>query len=109
MRILTILALLIAIVTVVFALQNSTPVMVQFLGWRFEDSMALVLLLTFTLGVLFGLLVSLPTIVKGIKKKGSLTRKIEQQKHQIEDLNQKLSEFNQSPQIENYPDISINS
>ncbi len=108
MRILTILALLIAITTVVFALQNSAPVAVQFLAWRAEDSMALVLLLTFTLGVLFGLLVSLPPILKGMQKRGSLTRKIEQQKHHIEDLNRELSQLNQPTQSEHSPDLSMN-
>ncbi|WP_315787945.1 LapA family protein [Fischerella sp. JS2] len=53
-RILTLLALLIAIAAVIFALQNSTPVLVQFLAWQAQESMALVLLLTFTFGVLFG-------------------------------------------------------
>lgn len=57
-------ALALAILTVIFALQNPIPVGVTFLLWKFEGSLALVLMLTFTLGVLVSLLVSIPTILK---------------------------------------------
>lgn len=53
-----------AILTVVFALQNSIPVGVTFLVWKFEGSVALVLMLTFALGVLVSSLVSIPAIVR---------------------------------------------
>ena len=44
-------ALGLAILTVIFSLQNPIPVGVTFLVWKFEGSLALVLMLTFTLGV----------------------------------------------------------
>ena len=47
-----IVALGLAILTVVFALQNTVPVVVSFLIWKFEGSLAMVLMLTFALGVL---------------------------------------------------------
>ena len=47
-----IVALGLAILTVIFALQNAIPVGVTFLVWKFEGSLALVLMLTFTLGAL---------------------------------------------------------
>lgn len=47
-----IVALGLAILTVVFALQNTVPVVVTFLIWKFEGSLAMVLMLTFALGVL---------------------------------------------------------
>ncbi|MEA5505380.1 LapA family protein [Halotia wernerae UHCC 0503] len=93
MRILTLVALLIAIAAVTFALQNSAPVAVQFLGWRSLDlSMALILLITFSFGVLFGILVSLPPAIKGMRKRSKLMQKIEQQTYDIEELNRQLSE-----------------
>jgi len=52
MKLFTLLALLIAIIAGLFALQNATPVFVQFLGWQTQSSMALILLVTFALGVL---------------------------------------------------------
>ena len=46
------------------ALQNPIPVGVTFLIWRFEGSLALVLISTFALGVIVSLLISIPAIVK---------------------------------------------
>jgi uncharacterized integral membrane protein len=57
-------ALAIAILTVIFALQNTTPVLVTFMFWKFEGSLALVLMLTFALGVLASLMVSIPAMLK---------------------------------------------
>ncbi|WGV23939.1 LapA family protein [Halotia branconii] len=94
MRILTLVALLIAIAAVTFALQNSAPVAVQFLIWRSLDlSMALILLITFSFGVLFGILVSLPPAIKGMRKRSKLMQKIDQQNYEIENLNRQLPEI----------------
>lgn len=92
MKIFTLFALLLAIVAVVFSLQNSTPVVVQFLGWQTQESMALVLLLTFTLGVLFELLISVPHTIKRMRKISKLKRKLEEQAYTIEELSRKLTE-----------------
>lgn len=100
MRILTLLALAIAIAAVTFALQNSAPVAVQFLGWRSLDlSMGLILLITFSFGVLFGFIVSLFPAIKGMRKRSELMRKIEQQTYENEDLNRQLTEANNQLQV----------
>ena len=64
MQFLLIVALGLAILTVIFALQNPIPVGVTFLLWKFEGSLALVLISTFALGVLVSLLISIPAILK---------------------------------------------
>jgi uncharacterized integral membrane protein len=64
MQFLLIVALGLAISTVIFALQNPIPVGVTFLIWKFEGSLALVLISTFAPGVLVSLLISIPAIVK---------------------------------------------
>jgi uncharacterized integral membrane protein len=64
MQLFLIVALGLAILTGIFALQNAIPVGVTFLFWKFEGSLALVLMLTFALGVLVGSLASIPAIVK---------------------------------------------
>ncbi|MGC1395227.1 MAG: LapA family protein [Coleofasciculaceae cyanobacterium] len=100
MRILTVLALLIAIIAVTFTLQNSAPVAVQFLMWRTLDaSMALVLMITFSVGVLFGIIVSLFTAIKGMKKRTELVKKIKQKSRDIEELNHQLSEATHQIQV----------
>jgi lipopolysaccharide assembly protein A len=65
MQIFIIVALVIAGVAIVFALQNITAVTVTFLFWNFHASLALVLLLSVAVGVLISLLASLPGLIRG--------------------------------------------
>lgn len=65
MQILIIFALLIAIVAVIFALQNLDPVTVSFFFWNAHASLALVLLITLAAGVLISVLASLPGLARG--------------------------------------------
>lgn len=83
--VLLIVALLIAIVAVVFAVQNTMAVTVTFFAWEFEQSLALVLLLTLGLGVLIGVLPILPGRIRG---KWRLTS----QKKKLDALEKKLQE-----------------
>ena len=62
-------ALLLALITVAFIVQNTNPVIVHFLAWKFEGSLALLLLLTFLLGIITSLLVAMPLYIKRIRKK----------------------------------------
>ncbi len=61
---LLIIALLIAIVAVIFALQNTAMITVAFFAWQFEQSLALVLIITVILGVLIGVLTILPGSIR---------------------------------------------
>lgn len=97
MKLYTLLALLIAITAGVFALQNSTPVFVQFLGWQTQSSMALILLITFSLGVLFGFLISLPTMIQRMRKIAHLRSQADQLAYELDLANRKLLEINAPP------------
>ncbi len=65
MLIFIIIALIIAIIGVVFALQNPVTITVTFVFWSFHGSLALVLLGTLAVGVLISLLASLPGLMRG--------------------------------------------
>jgi uncharacterized integral membrane protein len=65
MQIFIIIALVIALVAVLFALQNLTVVTVTFFIWNTHASLALVLLVTLAVGVLISLLASLPGLIHG--------------------------------------------
>lgn len=97
MKLFTLLALLIAIVAGVFALQNSIPVFVQFLGWRTQSSMALILLVTFSLGVVFGFLISLPTMIQRMGKIAHLRSQVGQLAYDLDIANRKLFEASTPP------------
>lgn len=62
MQIYMILALVIAILSAIFAIQNATPVTVNIYGFSAESSLAVVLMVTFTAGVVTSLLVSIPAV-----------------------------------------------
>ena len=83
MQLFLIVALGLAILTVIFALQNPIPVSVAFFGWEFEGSLALVLLLTFALGVLVSFLTSIPAILKRRSGVSTQTKKIEELENRL--------------------------
>ena len=67
---LLIIAIVLAALTAVFAIQNSGVIAVTFLGWEWEASLALILIMTLGVGILVGYLAGLPSRVK----KGSQLR-----------------------------------
>lgn len=78
MQLLLIVGIIIAILAVVFALQNAVPITVSFLVWKFESSLALVLLIAIALGILMSLLVSVPSMIKRRGMISSQKKKIKQ-------------------------------
>jgi len=60
-----------------FALQNTAVVPLTFLGWQFESSLALLVILSVTLGVLMSILASIPSAlsasfkIMGLKKENT--------------------------------------
>ena len=62
MQLYMVLALIIAIISAVFAVQNTAAVTVNFLGFTFQSSLAVVLLMTFAAGCMASLCISLPTM-----------------------------------------------
>ena len=71
MQLFAILGILVAIGGVVFALQNNVPVTVTFLVWRFDSTLAMVLLLALGIGAVIVALVSTPA---ALRSQWTLTR-----------------------------------
>lgn len=67
-------SLILAIIAVVFALQNPQPMDVNLLFFSTEGSTALVLILTFGLGVVVGLLSTLPSRLRTRRKLNKLQK-----------------------------------
>ncbi len=80
MQIYLLFAVIIAIIAVIFGLQNPVNVTVNFLFWKFEGSLALVLLITFGLGFITSLLTSLPGIIRRKKETLNTKRSTEESK-----------------------------
>ena len=65
MQVFLILSLIVALLAIVFTLQNMAPVTVVFLIWTFKGSLALVLFLALAAGAMICVFASLPTLIKG--------------------------------------------
>ena len=59
-----ILGLLLGAAALLFALQNTSVVALSFLGYSFQSSLALLILMAFAAGIIVSLLVSIPSAVK---------------------------------------------
>jgi uncharacterized integral membrane protein len=85
-----ILALVIAIVAVIFALQNPGHITIAFFAWKVGGSLSLVLLITLAIGVLIGLLFLMPAYFKNSfqvsghrKRIGALEKELEDHKQTV--------------------------
>ncbi len=75
------LAVFIAVALVLFAVQNALVVPVSFLTFRFEGSLAFILVLVFAGGFLAGILMSVPSILR----KGAAVREQKRKVKQLEE------------------------
>lgn len=64
MRLYVVSALVIAFLAILFALQNTNLATIQLFIWEYRQSLALILLGTLAIGVIVGLLVSVPAIIR---------------------------------------------
>ncbi len=77
MRLFVIAALVIAFLAILFALQNTNLVTIQFFIWQYRQSLALVLLGTLALGTGIGLCVSIPALVRRSHRAARLQKQTE--------------------------------
>lgn len=105
MPLLIIAAIVIAFLAIAFALQNNIPVSVNLLVQQFQLSLALLLLSTLAIGVVIGLLVLLPTVIKRgwriartLKQVAGLEETLKERDHTLSTRDQNLSGLRQSQQ-----------
>ncbi len=97
MQLTVIAAIVAAIASVVFAMQNNVAVTVRALLWEFEGSLALVLLLSLAVGAFVMALLTTPAVLRRQWQAGRLKRRIatleetcEDQRLRIIDLESQL-------------------
>ena len=78
-------AIVLAALVAIFALQNSAVIMVSFLGWHWEASLALILILVLGAGILVGYLAGLPSAWKSKSE-------LRQQRREIKDLEKEVGD-----------------
>lgn len=93
MQIFLILALLIALVAVIFAIQNVAVVSISFFAWHVQVSLAVALLAALGAGVLISILVSIPGMVKRGWNSASNKKKFSSLEGERNLLNAKVDEI----------------
>jgi uncharacterized integral membrane protein len=78
MRLAFALALLIVVLTAIFALQNAQDTRVAFFAWEYQGPQVLVLLVTFAAGILAGWLAALPSVWQRARTISQLRRELHQ-------------------------------
>lgn len=76
MRLFFVLALILALLVTIFAVQNNANTDIAFLFWGVTGSQALVLMITLTLGIVIGVLLMLPSTVRRRLELADLRRKL---------------------------------
>lgn len=90
MRLTVLIASLLAILVALFAVQNSVTTTVAFLTWRFESSLAVVLVTTFALGVACMALIGTPANLRQRWDRRQRRIEIELLQSEIRDLRSRL-------------------
>jgi putative membrane protein len=79
MRIALVFSLLLAVLAVLFALQNPQTIEVNFVVYRTSGSAAFILIVTFAVGVVVGLLSTLPGRIRDKRALKKTKRKLEKE------------------------------
>ena len=100
-----VLALIIAICAVLFALQNTAPITISIFMWEIPGSLALVLLVALALGVVIAFLAYLPSLIRNKmnltrqrKKIATLEKSLVEKQTLVEELQLKLNPPVPAPQ-----------
>lgn len=92
MQIFLILALLIAILAVIFAVQNVAVVSIGFFAWHLDVSLAVALLVALAAGALIAILVAIPGRVKNSWNKSAQRKKFSSLEAERDSLKAKVAE-----------------
>ena len=92
MPVLIVAAIAIAFLAIAFALQNNNLVAINLLIWQYRGSLAIVLLSTLAIGVLIGILVLMPTIIKRGWRISRLTRQTADLEQEVGSRDRNLTE-----------------
>lgn len=101
MQLKIIAAILVAMAGVVFAMQNNVPVTVTFLLWRFDSSLALVLLSALALGAIIVALLTTPDTVRRQWRLVSKDRRIKELEQICSAQQEKLLDAKPRPTVTN--------
>jgi uncharacterized integral membrane protein len=86
MQVYIILALLVALLVTVFAVQNNAIIAVTLFAWRIEGSLAIILMGTLFLGILVGIFLLTPTAIRGRLAASDLRKRLQKVEQEIDQV-----------------------
>ncbi len=92
MQIFLLIAALIAVLAVIFALQNAVPITVSFLFWQVKSSLALILIVAFIAGLITSFLFNILSNIKRNRATASQEKEIEETKKEVTTVQEKENE-----------------
>ena len=107
MQVFLVFALLIALVAVVFAVQNTALVTISFLVWDFNNSLAILILLTLFAGVLISILMSAPGWIKNRLAQSSLRKKMKELEAELNKVEGKYQAAKQELELYKVPPVPV--
>jgi putative membrane protein len=109
--IMLILALILALIVTIFAVQNNRPENITFLAWTIEGSLALILMITFAVGIVIGLLVSTPAWFRRVRQSTKLKKDIRGLEKDLEEarlaIKPTLDQPDETPVAETKPTADV--
>jgi uncharacterized integral membrane protein len=91
-QIFLLIAALIAVLAVIFALQNAVPITVSFLFWQVKSSLALILIVAFIAGLITSFLFNILSNIKRNRATASQEKEIEETKKEVTTVQEKENE-----------------
>ncbi len=85
MQVYVILALLVALLVTIFAVQNNAVIAVTLFIWRVEGSLAIILMGTLFLGILVGLFLLTPSAIRGRIAAAELRKRLQKKEQEVEE------------------------
>lgn len=98
-----IMALILMVIAIIFALQNSEPTAISFLAWDYTLPLALIIIMSFVIGVLTTLLLTIPGTFRRKREISSLKKENKRLLDQIDKITEQptsVPEESTSPKTE---------
>lgn len=86
-----VIVLLVAIVAVMFAAQNSAQIAISFFAWSATGSLSLVLIITLSIGIAIGILIMAPSVFKRSIQSSGLRRKLHRSEKEKASMSEKIA------------------
>jgi lipopolysaccharide assembly protein A len=95
-----VIVLLVAIIAVMFAAQNSAQIAISFFAWSASGSLSLILIITLSIGIAIGILIMAPSVFRRSIQSSGLKRKLNRSEKEKASMSEKIAASQTPPSAE---------